>query len=144
MANVISKWCDLQVTITCLITLLFSWSHEHMAEASVKVSEIFLFSCCQWGTYCASFFFWGRTFLTFFLCNFIQYVFNRRTRCYLPKMSALLLFFKCQKVSQMRYVFALVQTFGPLQCLCNFEYIGLKVLSFKVKFWKEWMHLNIT
>ena len=33
MANVISKWFDLQVTITCLITLLFLWNHKHMAEA---------------------------------------------------------------------------------------------------------------
>ena len=33
MAIIISKWCDLLVTITCLITLLFLWSHEHMAEA---------------------------------------------------------------------------------------------------------------
>ena len=24
----------LQVTITCLLTLLFSWNHEHMAEAN--------------------------------------------------------------------------------------------------------------
>ena len=28
------KWCDLQVFITCLKTLLFLRSHEHMAEAN--------------------------------------------------------------------------------------------------------------
>ena len=42
IVTLLDEWCDLQVTITCLITLLFSWSHEHMAEANITYNLIYL------------------------------------------------------------------------------------------------------
>ena len=70
----------------------------------------------------------------FFLCNFIQYVFYRRTLLPTCQKCQFCYCFKCRKVSLNEVRFCVSATFGPPEFLCNFGNFGLKLLSFKVIF----------